>query len=228
MHAGSGSVTISSRSESIPSVELRLRPPVAIEVTADWGDSPPNTVLRDFALASFTSVDSFISSELARRPISEPGAPQRFRVAKGRYFIWEGRTIGWGAQPGYYAAAAMWNGRDVLGQVVELTGPASLKMVYKNDGGTLRGTVEKGGDALVVLMADALPSGARVGYSGRCDADGMFSIPDVPPGLYTAVAVQGFSVDPLRPDFASALTRDGKRVRIEARGTTSVNLRRGL
>ncbi len=70
----------------------------------------------------------------------------------------------------------------------------------------MRGTVEKGADAVV--------------YAGRCDPTGAFSIPDLPPGEYTAVAVEGtlpFAADPLQPQFVSALTRDGKRVKVEAR-----------
>jgi len=46
--------------------------------------------------------------------------------------------------PGHYLAAAMLGNRDVLGQVVELSGPTSLKMIYKSGGGSVRGTVENG------------------------------------------------------------------------------------
>jgi hypothetical protein len=75
----------------------------------------------------------------------------------------------------------------------------------------------------VVLMAD--PGGsARLGYSALSDASGAFTIADVPPGEYTAVA--GVSL----PDFASAefatmLKASGKRIHVEAGATAQADLR---
>jgi hypothetical protein len=234
--SGAAKLTVSTRADSggniqgagdIQNVEIRLTPPFDVEVTADWGDSPPPETPRGFALASLIPLDSQTDLQLARLPIDEPGKPQRFHLFPGRYFIGEGRTRGFAPQPEFYAAAAMLGGSDVLGQVVELSGPASLKLIYKTGGGSVRGTVEKGSDAVVVLMADATLA-ARVGYAGRCDSNGTFSIPDLPPGEYTAVAVEGmlpFAADPLQPQFVSALARDGKRVKVEAGAAAQVELR---
>jgi hypothetical protein len=77
-------------------------------------------------------------------------------------------------------------------------------------------------------MADPAPS-ARIGYTGRCDANGAFSIPDLPPGEYTAVAVPGSDPgDPLQPAFESALLRDGKRIKVEAGATARLELHLAL
>lgn len=143
-----------------------------------------------------------------------------FQGFAGRYFVGPPNTL----TPGFYAAAAMLENRDVLGQVVEISGPASVKMIFKTGGGSVRGTVEKGADATVVLMADATATG-HIGYAGKCDANGAFLIPDLPPGEYTAVAVQGSVGDPLRPEFVSLLASNGKRVRIEAKSAEQVDLR---
>ena len=73
-------------------------------------------------------------------------------------------------------------------------------------------------------MANDPGSNARLGYSGYCDASGAFTIADVPPGEYTAVAGK-----PLHyfgsADFATMLTSSGKRVRVEAGSTAQADLR---
>jgi hypothetical protein len=116
----------------------------------------------------------------------------------------------------------MLGNRDVLGQVVELSGPATLKIIYKTDGGIVRGIVEHGAGARVVLMADATPFG-RLGFTARCDADGGFVIRDVPPGEYTVVAGQGFFFG-LGPEMGKQLETNGKRVHVDAQAATSVDL----
>jgi hypothetical protein len=111
----------------------------------------------------------------------------------------------------------------VLGQVVELSGPASLKAIYKPGGGNVRGTVEKGAGVTVFLMTDETPA-SRLGFSARCDADGAFSIPDIPPGEYTAAAFP--DIEALgSPDFQSLLAASGTRVRVDAGSAAVVELR---
>jgi hypothetical protein len=122
-----------------------------------------------------------------------------------------------------YAAAAMLDNRDVLGQVVQLAGPASVKMIYKSDGGSVRGTVEHGADMIVALMADATPV-ALLGLAARCDVDGGFSIRDVPPGDYTAVAFQDLGPIGI-PVLQRMLAESGKRVKVEAGAASQVDLR---
>jgi hypothetical protein len=87
----------------------------------------------------------------------------------------------------------------------------------------VRGNVEKGANALVVLMADATPY-ARLGVSAWCDANGEFSIPDVPPGDYTVIAVPDFSTGS-SAEFPNLLASSGKRVKVEAGAMAHVDLR---
>jgi hypothetical protein len=106
---------------------------------------------------------------------------------------------------------------------VDLEGPTSLKMIYKTGGGSVRGTVEKGAGAMVALMAEETPA-SRLGYGAKCDVNGGFVIPDVPPGEYTLVAFP----DPrllTGPDFPSLLAANGKRVEVEAGGSAQVELK---
>jgi hypothetical protein len=113
--------------------------------------------------------------------------------------------------------------RDVLGQAVEISGPAALKVILKADGGAVRGIVEKGVGAWLVLLADATPA-SRLGFSAQSDSDGSFLIRNVPPGDYTIVALE--KIDMMSySDFTSAIMANGTRVKVEAGSSESVELR---
>jgi Carboxypeptidase regulatory-like domain len=91
----------------------------------------------------------------------------------------------------YYLASVQLGERDVLGQTVELNSPVPLKIVYRSDGGTIRGTVESCGDA-TILLAPQDPLLQRPEYNtfprARCNADGRFEIRNLRPGRYYAFA----------------------------------------
>jgi hypothetical protein len=216
---GSGAAEVTVSKVDIENLEIRLTPSFPVEVTADWGDSPPAQFPPMFE-PSIATIRPLDGPPAFPRDPPEAGKPQLYDLYAGRYFIGPGPA----PTPGFYAAAAILENRDVLGQVVELSGPTPLKMIFKTGGGSVRGKVENGADALVALLADATPT-ARLGYSGRCDANGAFFIRDLPPGEYTAVAVRGPLGDPLRPEFASLLVTNGKRVKVEAGAAAQVDLR---
>ncbi len=188
-----------------------------IEVSPEWSDSQPSepppvstwVVPLDGQVTGGTGVDA------------GPPFTQHNQGLPGHYLFGPGE-----ATPGYYVSAAMLDGRDVQWQAVELSGPTQVKLILKKDGGTLRGAVEKGGGSTVVLMADPTPY-ARFGLTARCDPDGNFSIHDVPPGNYTAVAFQDYGV--LYLESRDLLNRidsaHGERVKIEAGGSETVALR---
>jgi hypothetical protein len=212
----SGSAEVGVSRSDVEDLVIRAAPPFEVPIAADWGASPPAFLPNRPAppLAMFVSLDS------PRLPtLFAPGQPAPVQLFGGRYLIGPNNV-----PPGHYLAAAMLDNRDVLGQVVELLPGASIKLIYKTDGGSVQGTVEKGADATVVLMADAMAT-ARLGYSARCDANGAFVVRDVPPGEYTAVAVSGGVGDPLRPEFQTMLTASGKRIRVEAGASVEADLR---
>jgi hypothetical protein len=87
--------------------------------------------------------------------------------------------------------------------------------------------VENGAGATVVLMADPT-SAARFGMQTRCDPDGRFSIRDIPPGRYTAVALTADSFERVQFDAAGLLSRvdsRGERVQVDAGASSSVTLK---
>ncbi len=214
-HAGSALVSVAE--SEIEDIQIRVAPAFAIELQSEWGDSPPAKIPAD--PVRFLAMDS--PATLPPPPFDlEPGQVPTFQGFAGKYLLAPSPML----PSGYYLAAALLDNRDVLGQVTDLSAGDLLKMIFKTGGGSVRGTVEKGSDAMVVLMADASAS-ARIGYAGRCDTNGAFMVRDIPPGDYTAVALQNNFGDPLSPEFADMLVANGKRVRVEAGSSAQVDLR---
>ena len=197
-----------------------MAPELDIEIETDFGDSPPAPPLATIPAFPVTMIPLDSPTLLSPFPGDlQPGEAPRFKGFAGKYLIAPAAGLA-----GYYLAAAVVDDHDVLGRVTDIAAGDTIKLVFRKDGGSVRGNVEQGARALVVLMAHDPGSNARLGYSGRCDASGAFTIPDVPPGEYTAVAGKGF------PDFGSAafatlLTSSGKRVRVEAGSTEQADLR---
>jgi hypothetical protein len=206
----------------VDNMTVRLAKLFPIEVSTDLGNSPETADSQASEAPSATAWVVPLDGQDTASTGRDAGPPftQHSGGPPGRYLFGPGP-----ATPGYYVAAAMLDGRDVMGQAVELSGPTSVKLVLKKNGGTLRGTVEKGGGSTMVLMADPTAY-ARFGLTARCDPDGSFSIPDVPPGNYTAVAFQDYWV--LQQESRDVLNRidsaRGERVKIEAGASETVAL----
>jgi hypothetical protein len=127
----------------------------------------------------------------------------------------------------YYVASVTLGGRDVFGQFVDFEpGAPAIEVVYKNDGGTVRGTVENCGRAVVTLVpqADALRQPELV-YSGQCSEAGRFEIGNIRPGDYYAFAFsrQLMAVD-LLPALGIYLNR-AARVEVNSGQTASLDLK---
>jgi hypothetical protein len=122
----------------------------------------------------------------------------------------------------YYVDSLLMGSTDITGQSVELT-PASppLKIVLK-PGGTVRGTLEEGDTATVVLYP---PNFTGTGYSIQ-GAGKAFELTGIPPGEYAVIALDKFDpptiTDPLR---LSGLMSRASSVRVEAGSTASVQLK---
>jgi hypothetical protein len=165
-------------------VEIRMSGSFSIEVTADWGGiDPPKAKDR-------TTVPTGYLVSLA----GQEGPPQLTfdafgqstsvnGVFPGRYRVT--RSMG---SAGTYVATIMYEGKDVLGQVIELApGSGPLRAIVKHDGSSLKGVVNGGVGATVVLMPRA--AGAVIDYRNAfCGAGGAFEFRDVIPGDYYVAA----------------------------------------
>jgi hypothetical protein len=148
-------------------------------------------------------------------------SPQTHRIENlfpGRYSVLAPNRV-----PGYYVSQVLLGGRDVLNREFELSGPGVLRVVYKHNGGTVRGTVEHGAGAFVLLFPRAAGF-AKTGLLAACGAGGAFSVTDIPPGDYEAIAVYIPEGERNLAAFNS-VSGFGKDVRVQESTTTLVELR---
>jgi hypothetical protein len=120
------------------------------------------------------------------------------------------------ARKGYYMDSAQ-------GQEMELMeGAPPIHIVYKQDGGVVRGTVEEGSGSTVVLAPEA--GSPDYWQSAKCDERGRFEVRDLRPGDYYAIAVRhpGVVQD---PGFVSSIEREGTRVHVNGGETAAAELR---
>ncbi|HEY1759081.1 MAG TPA: carboxypeptidase-like regulatory domain-containing protein [Bryobacteraceae bacterium] len=141
-----GVVSAPVSEKDLEDVLIRLAAPFAVAVDVDWGNAKPPTM-------------NVYGSGSSLRLMPEEAQP--------RLFLEPGKNIGGvnGMFPGryrvlppymgldVYAAAVMWGGRDVNGQIVDLTpGSGPFQIVYKTGLGKVRGVVENGEGCLVMLV----------------------------------------------------------------------------
>jgi hypothetical protein len=198
-------------------IHIRLSAPFAVEVAEDWGgaQAPARREYGDGPVLLFP---------MDAQPLIVDPAKNIGRVNgifPGRY-----RVVPTGIGLDGYASAVMWGGRDVAGQVVEFSpGAAPLQMIYKSGFGKVRGMVEKGEGALVILVPRDAGEVTTI-RTARCGAGGSFEIDRTVPGDYSIVAFdhpdeRGVQWDTL----LSTIIPIASNVRVEAGSTASADLR---
>jgi hypothetical protein len=122
----------------------------------------------------------------------------------------------------YYVDSILLGSTDITGQSVELTSASPpLKIVLK-PGGTVRGTLEEGDTATVVLYP---PNFTGTGYSIQ-GAGKAFELTGIPPGEYNAIALDKFDPPSMTdPSRLRGLIPRATSVRVEPGSTASVQLK---
>jgi hypothetical protein len=184
-------------------VELRLAAPfsVPVEIVLETSDAPVKI-----------TGNVFLGPEWGG---SSPGgmidkSGRIEGVYPGRY------QVNFLPRPGNYAASITLGDREILGQITEFSsGSEPLRIVYRADGGSIRGTVENCGNATIAINPEdpAIQRG-NMGFSrfAHCTADGHFEIRNLHPGRYYV------SDDP------SAINK-GTSVDVKAGETTTLELK---
>ena len=109
------------------------------------------------------------------------------------------------------------------GQDVELTADSTVSVDYKPNPGRVRGTVEQGEGARVLLW----PQGAGVPYvvpSVKAGADGSFEFDNVAPGRYSILAFDRVNPQGVAPDYVLQVVANAPQVEVEELGTASLSL----
>lgn len=183
-----GAQWITMAGRDLEGIALRLSPPfsvsgrVAMEVPAGTqAPKPPTVVLR--------SHTGRLARESGRPPIGpsvtarDDGSFVIEDVYPGSYEIWGSPA------PPYYFDAATIGGAEVNTREVDLSGPTSIVLVYRSNGGAVTGKAEECGSGVVVMVSqDRSQNGTRVVRTSACGADGRYEIAAVRPGDYYLLA----------------------------------------
>jgi len=207
--------------KDIDELEIRLAEPFTLNLKIVRDPPPANPRSR-------TEVRIFLNgegnSDVREGSIDEKGAFTATRVMEGRYRIVP--LLGdVSSMNSYYLASIRLAEREVLGENVQLTAASpSITILYKADGGGVRGTVEDCGSAHVVLVPQerALQGFGDFIRRAACDAGGHFVVANIRPGEYYAFA---FDRQPPIKDLAELLVSHAARVTVRSGEFSGVALR---
>jgi hypothetical protein len=123
--------------------------------------------------------------------------------------------------PGYAIRSISGTGARVSGRTLEITGgqPVELSIVVSKGVGTINGIVMDGDKplpgAMVVLVPEEISDNASLFRRDQSDSDGTFTLPDVVPGRYTAIAIRnGWDLEWGSPDVLHSYLAHGTAVLI--------------
>jgi len=219
--AGAAFREIEIGDKDIDGLEIRLAEPFTLNMKIVRDPAPANT-------QSKTEMRVFLigggNSDQREGSIDAKGEFPITRVMEGRYRIVP--LLGDVASMySYYLASIRMAEREVLGDTVELTAASPpITILYKADGGGVRGTVEDCGSARVVLVPQerALQDfGDFIGHAA-CDAGGHFEISKMRPGEYYAYA---FNQQPPIKDLAGLPVNHAVHVTVRSGEFSSAALR---
>ncbi len=216
-----GYATLAVGHRDVDGLEIRVAPPFAVGLTVERESRGGEAAEAGTGSILLNALDGV--GEMVGARSQERGGQRQFEhVFAGRYRISMGD-----AEPGYYLAAAMLGGRDILGQEFELApGAPEIRAVFRPLPGGVNGTVDGGDHTTVVLLPqeealrdlDAVPKALR-------RADGRFEIDSLRPGGYYAWAFERLDVEALRdPAFVRTLAARAASVHVNRGETASLAL----
>ena len=129
---------------------------------------------------------------------------------------------------GWWVKSAESGGVDLLSDdltVVEGERPSPIEVTVRDGAGIITGTVTPAGDPLRVLVLLVQPHGSRNFVRATMVTQGNFTIPGIPPGDYSILALDGATaVEYADPDVLEPYLSDAEQINVPARGNVTVNL----
>jgi hypothetical protein len=165
-------------------VKLQLEAPIPVRIRA-VAETPRDTPVPKFAPRPVMLMGGrgFLGQRVVAR--SNPdGTFQSDAVYPGMY------EIGGRDPSGYYLDSVRLGETPVAGRVVDLSAGAVVTLVYKADGGAVRGRAENcAGGGVLLAPQDAAARGEFDIRRVECDETGRYEFASVRPGAYYTVAV---------------------------------------
>jgi hypothetical protein len=216
---------IAMKGRDIEGLKARLGPPFTVSgrviLEAPQGVPPPGFLGLLLIKRHAGQVDFNGLSMLD----ADPDADGRFRfggVYAGTYEVFPAEP----RLPPFYLDSIRLGDAPVREEVEISAASPELTIVWKTNGGTVRGTVEKCGTGRVVLVPANGPRWG--GFVGTCDGvtsgPGRFQIAAVRPGEYYALAVPDYEWGPAMHLDDAALQRAGTHVTVRAGEATQLDL----
>lgn len=205
--------------DDIDDVEIRLASNFEVTASAEWPEGTSLNRGNNWSMIMLWPAEATVEPPTAE---TKPDGTLHFeRVYPGRYYA---LPLASGVA-GTYVAAVLLDGRDVLGQSIDLNGPPPpIRVVYKGKAGTVRATLQGGGAAtLLVIPADSRSGG--VPTSVRCDTGALCELANLRPGEYNVAAfdhVDGVKLS--NPVYLPDIVARTTNVRVEEGATTAVEL----
>jgi hypothetical protein len=201
--------------DDVDDLQIRVAAPFKLIGAIEWKSDDPlgqqasNSRLL-FAVLTLVKADS---NEFGRSGLVDSGGLLFDYILPGRY-----RAI---VKPGLSAQIFLGES-EVTGQTFALTaGGPRLRIALKTWSGTVRGTVENGEGATVVLVPQRNDD-ISIGQTMRCGAGGSFELNEVSPGDYSIAAFD--HMDGLFPsaEMLSLVGTRGTTVRVEEGSAATV------
>jgi len=179
---------------NVENVKLRLLPPltlrgkVAMQARKDTPALKPGRIMLALRGGRTSREDDL---GLAGAALAEPDANGDF-VLDAYPGVYRIGPLFLQSPPPYYLDAIRIGGADLATQDVEISSDAGITVVYKTDGGSVRGKAENCASGGVILVpADPARRRPVFSRSVACDSSGNYEVDAVRPGDYYALAFAG-------------------------------------
>ncbi len=216
----SDSLRITVTDHDVDDIRIRMPETFTLQVSSDWGDRPPADASSRDRILLLLMPDDGHGPSLPRSPVRSGDTLRFENVAAGRHRI----VPLPGYPPGYYPAAVTVDGQDVLGRPIELSAATRMvQVLYKPNAGAVRGRVDQGNGATVLLwpQTSGIPDLVRAAQAGE---SGNFEFGSVAPGDYAVLAVDGPNLDRQPEAVIRELVANATPVHVDEAGSASVSL----
>jgi hypothetical protein len=217
-------VTVAGRDRE--GVKLQLDAPISVSLHA-VAETEPNTLAPKFTPRPMTlvTVDRTGMGMIGDRVLARPEPDGTFSLTGGVYP--RSYEISAGEPAGYYLASVRLGETPVPGRAIDVSDGAVITLVYRADGGTVRGMVENCANGGVVLVAqDRVARRFEDVRQAECDTSDRYEFTAVRPGAYS---ILGLARDPSDflwiPRWDDALAGQAAGVTVRANETLSLDLR---
>jgi len=219
-----GFVQMAMAQHDVDNTVVHLAPPFTMDSRVEW--IPPGETGKNRLTVRLNRAGGSYGQESTST--TQPDGTAQFQdLYPGRYRVDVFRQA-----PGYYLKSILLGSQDVTGQDIDLA-PNSppLKVIYKSNDARVRGQVENGAGAVVIVIApdEAHSVDGDSPRVGACDIEGRFSVEGLRPGSYLVLATYisgnvntGAIAEMV---YVRGLNRQAKTIQLEEGETAAVNMK---